>query len=549
LRHYRLVEVVDDGGSSPSLSKALRLDERMISFLLGETTLDARIASHVTWLDTDPDAVCLTHAQRAELTRLVEQTAQCMDGSPTRQKPVAYLYGARNAGVEAMVRGSAERLGLPVLAIDAALLSEPGIDFDQAIFLLFREGLLSQAALFLQNVDRVFDQDPGGLRYHALIRYAAEMGSILFLSGERPWHWPIPPDPIVLRTLELRTGGYIEQLEAWRTLLGGQIADPDLQRLVSRHPLALRGIAAAWRMARRRADLGGAGDEVTIDHLEEACRAQARLPASGLATRLGPKHGWTDIVLPPGQLEQLRALCSQAKHLATVYGGWGFERKLTLGKGLNALFSGPPGTGKTMAAEVIAADLKVEILKIDLSQVVSKYIGETEKNLRQLFDQAADAHAILFFDEADALLGKRTEVKDAHDRYANTEVAYLLQKMEEYEGITILATNLRQNMDEAFTRRMRFIIEFPFPEEDDRLRIWKGVWPEEVPLGEDMDLHWLARQFRLSGGNIRNVALDAAFHAAEQQQAISMHHLTRATKRELQKMGRLVNEEDYRKHG
>ena len=213
------------------------------------------------------------------------------------------------------------------------------------------------------------------------------------------------------------------------------------------------------------------------------------------------------------------------------------------------LFSGPPGTGKTMAAEVIASDLKVDLLKIDLSQIVSKYIGETEKNLRQLFAQATSVNAILLFDEADALLGKRSAVKDAHDRYANTEVAYLLQKMEEYPGISILTTNLRQNIDEAFTRRMRFIIEFPFPEDEDRLRIWQTVWPREVPLASDVDLPRLAQLFRLSGGSIRNIALSAAFLASEQGEPVAMRHLMRATRREQQKMGRLVNEEEYLLHG
>jgi SpoVK/Ycf46/Vps4 family AAA+-type ATPase len=262
---------------------------------------------------------------------------------------------------------------------------------------------------------------------------------------------------------------------------------------------------------------------------------------STLARRIEPKHRMSDLVLPATQLEQLAAICSQARHASIVYGAWRFDRKLSLGRGLNAMFTGQPGTGKTMAAEVIAAELGVELLKIDLSQIVSKYIGETEKNLRELFEQAARAHAILFFDEADALLGKRSDVKDAHDRYANTETAYLLQKMEEYPGITILATNLRQNMDAAFTRRMRFIVDFPFPDEADRLRIWQSVWPAEVPLGADIDRPLLARQFRLAGGSIRNVAVAAAFLAAEQQQAVSMRHLMLATKRELQKMGRLVD--------
>jgi SpoVK/Ycf46/Vps4 family AAA+-type ATPase len=271
------------------------------------------------------------------------------------------------------------------------------------------------------------------------------------------------------------------------------------------------------------------------------------VPANSLARRVEPRHDWNDLVLPPAQREQLTALCNQAKHGSIVYGNWGFDRKLSLGRALNALFSGPPGTGKTLAAEVIAADLGVALLKIDLSQIVSKYIGETEKNLRQLFDQAASANAILFFDEADALLGKRSEVKDAHDRYANTETAYLLQKMEEYAGITILSTNLRQNMDDAFTRRMRFIVDFPFPEDEDRLRIWQAVWPREVPLAPDVDLPALARQIRLSGGSIRNVALCAAFLAAEQGQSVSMRHLMRATRSELQKMGRLVaNDDEHR---
>jgi SpoVK/Ycf46/Vps4 family AAA+-type ATPase len=281
----------------------------------------------------------------------------------------------------------------------------------------------------------------------------------------------------------------------------------------------------------------------TIDELRRACRTYTGVPSSLLARRIEPRHRWTDLVMPAAQLEQLGAICSQAKHSSIVYGAWRFEDKLALGRGLNVLFCGPPGTGKTMAAEVIASDLGVPLLKIDLSQIVSKYIGETEKNLRQLFDQASGANAILFFDEADALLGKRSDVKDAHDRYANTEIAYLLQKMEEYAGIAILATNLRQNIDAAFTRRMRFIVEFPFPEEDDRLRIWHAVWPAHVPFADDVDLPAIARQFRLAGGSIRNVALSAAFLAAEEGTPVSMQHLMRATRRELLKMGRLVGPE------
>jgi SpoVK/Ycf46/Vps4 family AAA+-type ATPase len=215
---------------------------------------------------------------------------------------------------------------------------------------------------------------------------------------------------------------------------------------------------------------------------------------------------------------------------------------LALGKGLNVLFSGPPGTGKTMAGDVIANELSLTLYKIDLSQVVSKYIGETEKNLERIFTAAQSTNAILFFDEADALFGKRSEVKDAHDRYANIEVGYLLQKMEEYEGVAILATNLRSHMDDAFVRRMHAIVEFPFPDEMHRRRIWEVLFPPEAPLGEDVDFWSLAREVRLAGGNIKTIVLTAAFYAAAEGSRIGMAHLLLAARREYQKMGRTWDE-------
>jgi len=216
-----------------------------------------------------------------------------------------------------------------------------------------------------------------------------------------------------------------------------------------------------------------------------------------------------------------------------------------LGKGLNVLFAGPSGTGKTMAAEIIANELDLDLYKIDLSAIVSKYIGETEKNLDRVFREGHTANAILFFDEADALFGKRSEVRDSHDRYANIEIAYLLQKMEEYDGVVILATNLRKNMDEAFARRMHFSVEFPIPEEPDRRRIWQGMFPTEAPLDKGVDLKFLANQFKFTGGNIKNIALGAAFLAAEQGCPITMENLIWSTKREYQKMGKLCTEGDF----
>jgi SpoVK/Ycf46/Vps4 family AAA+-type ATPase len=280
----------------------------------------------------------------------------------------------------------------------------------------------------------------------------------------------------------------------------------------------------------------------THEDLLTAAREQSRHDIEALARKVESNYTWNDIVLPHDQLVQLKEICNQARYRHIVYGEWGFERKLHLGRGLSVLFSGLSGTGKTMAAEVLAHTLALDLYKIDLSQIINKYIGETEKNLDRIFQAAEGTNAILFFDEADALFGKRSQVHDAHDRYANIEVGYLLQKLEEYDGIVILATNLRNNMDEAFTRRLKFIVEFPFPDEPYRGSIWRKQFPAAAPLDEDIDFDFLARQFRVAGGNIKNIVLNASFLAASDESSIHMKHLILAARREFQKMGIICTE-------
>jgi len=284
---------------------------------------------------------------------------------------------------------------------------------------------------------------------------------------------------------------------------------------------------------------------LSISDLYAAARIRSTPILNDLARKIIPHYAWDDIVLPDDTKEQLREMCAFVEHRHQVYDLWGFDKKLAMGKGLMALFAGNSGTGKTMASDVIAATLSLDLYKIDLSTVVSKYIGETEKNLKTIFNEAESSNAILFFDEADALFGKRSEVKDAHDRYANIETAYLLQKMEEYSGAVILASNLKMNLDDAFLRRMHFVIDFEMPDETQRLRIWRSTVPPEMPLGSDVDFVFLARQFRFAGGNIRNICLAAAFLAADDRSDVRMSHFIRAVRREYQKLGKMVTDADF----
>ena len=288
------------------------------------------------------------------------------------------------------------------------------------------------------------------------------------------------------------------------------------------------------------------GDTLENQDLFVAARAHSNPSLGSLARKIVPRYQWQDIILPADQLLLMHEIIATVRGRPMVLDEWGVGQKLTSSAGVTILFAGPPGTGKTMAAEVIAAELGLDLYKIDLSTVVSKYIGETEKNLEQIFHEAQSSNAILFFDEADAIFGKRSEVKDAHDRYANIEVSYLLQRMEAYDGVTILATNLRANLDEAFTRRLQFAVDFPFPEEVDRLRIWQALFPAEVPCEPDLDFSLLARRFKLAGGNIRNIIVSAAYLASADGGQVTMAHLMHGARREMQKMGRLVGEEDFR---
>jgi ATP-dependent 26S proteasome regulatory subunit len=440
-------------------------------------------------------------------------------------------------------------LGLDLIVADVEkMIGSPS--FDETVWLLGREALLQPAALCLEHLDcLIAEPDKHRTSLNALIEAIRTFSRLTFLLGDQDWRPQELSGGELFITLEFPRVDDRNERRLWESQLKGhyQFAeDVDFDILASKFrlpPGRIRdALMAAETLARWHSPEAA---EITMDDLHAACRAQATPKLGALARKIIPQYSWDDIVLPDDQLGQLQEMRQQAMYRSVVYGQWGFERTLSRGKGLNALFSGPPGTGKTMAAEVIARDLRLDLYQIDLSQVVSKYIGETEKNLGQIFREAQSSKAILFFDEADALFGKRSEVKDAHDRYANIEVGYLLQKMEEYEGVAILATNLRQHLDEAFVRRMQFIVEFPFPDEEHRRRIWEVIFPREAPLGEDVDFGFLAREVKLAGGNIKNICLASAFYAAGDDRVIRMSHLIRAARREFQKLGRTWDEAEW----
>jgi ATPase family associated with various cellular activities (AAA) len=333
---------------------------------------------------------------------------------------------------------------------------------------------------------------------------------------------------------------YAERQRAWSDLTGVE----NTADVSAKFRLSMGQIVEAAEVARLSAAARGETQPVAAD-LDLGSRQASSSQLGELAARLPPGYRWVDLVVPERQLELLQSISAYLRHRDRVLSDWGYDRSVARTQGLKVLFAGESGTGKTMAAQVLAAELGLELFRVDLATIVSKYIGETEKNLDRIFGAADGSNAILFFDEADALFGKRSEVSDSHDRYANIEVAYLLQKMEGYAGAVILATNFRRNIDDAFVRRLDFVIDFPFPEAEDRKRIWRLLLPEEAPVADDLDIDFLATQFKLSGGGIRNCSLSAAFQAADDDGVIGMRHLVRAVALEYGKQGRLTLEADF----
>ncbi len=504
LRRYRLVEVADDGVLTTA---RLRIDERVLHFLLGVSQVEPRLQGLVARTAVPERLPESQQRLAAELAAAVSaDRVAALSGGDLQTRREVTAAAARAAGFATFTLSAAD---LPAEPADRAVLAR----------LWEREGVLLPAALVVEVSDT-----PQAAAAEAFV---AMLGVPVVLSSQDPLAAPATHRAqLVVEPLEQS-----EQRELWRAELNGHGGEVDVAGLVAQFSLPGHVIRSAGAVARK------AGGDVRTAAWR-AGLAHARIALDELGRRVEPRAGWDDLVVPERQRKILREIVAHVRQRATVYQDWGFEDVLRRGLGVTALFAGSSGTGKTLAAEVVAGELGLDLFVIDLSQVVSKYIGETEKNLRRIFDAAERGGAVLLFDEADALFGKRSEVKDSHDRYANLEVSYLLMRMESYRGLAVLTTKQKKALDQAFLRRLRFVVDFPFPDVAERAEIWRRVIPPQVPA-DGIVLEKLA-QLTVAGGSIRNVALSAAFLAADEGTALQMRHLLAAARTEYVKLERSV---------
>ncbi len=527
LRYWRLIEL--GAGGVVTLSP-LRIDERILHYLTGVRSPDERLADlfeaahHSDELPASRAALAVRIA--AALTRAAEHSSL----------PLIQLCGTDRSGKRALAAAVCADLGLKLNVLSASLLPNNASELDAMIRLWSRESVLTNTALLLV-CDDLDETDP--VRSASITRFVERVRGLLIVSSRERRR---SLERLTL-TFDVPRPTSDEQRTLWRHALGSaaESLNGHVERLADQFTMSAAAIRAVCSLALDDEQSRNITPQLPA-RLWNACRVQAQARLDQLAQRIEPAAHWDDLVLPDAQRQTLREIAAHLRHRQTVYESWGFATKGARGLGISALFAGSSGTGKTMAAEVLAAELRLDLYRIDLSAVVSKYIGETEKNLRHVFDAAEEGGAILLFDEADALFGKRSEVKDSHDRYANIEVSYLLQRMESYRGLAILTTNMKNSLDTAFLRRIRFIVQFPFPDAPQRAEIWRRIFPAKTPT-DGLDVIKLSR-LNLAGGHIRNIAINAAFLAADSLEPVRMNHLLRAARSEYAKLEKPLNESE-----
>jgi AAA+ superfamily predicted ATPase len=535
LRYWRMIELAEGQHGQLLTHSPLKIDENILFYLTGVRQLDDRLRKSVQGLSSVRE---LVPSQLAHANTII---GACSDRQDLSRLPVIQLSGPTGVDKAAIAAYACSLSGLDLYTLPGHAIPHHSTEINDWVRIWNRQSVLTASALFLDLSDQDhLDRD----RSAAIASFVEQIGGLLLVSTGQ-W-MPKATRPVMVLDVSKPTAA--EQLMLWQSSLGRPvgIADHQLERLVSQFNLSANTIHAVCNDVLTRPLINGAGAHFNalapdpVDKaLWKACCVHTRPQVDELAQRIETRACWDDIVLPEDQKEILREVAAQISQRNKVYGEWGFGAGSARGLGISVLFSGESGTGKTMASEVLANELQLDLYRIDLSQVVNKYIGETEKNLKRVFDAAEEGGAVLLFDEADALFGKRSEVKDSHDRYGNIEVSYLLQRMEAYRGLAILTTNMKSSLDKAFFRRIRFVVQFPFPDMVQRAEIWKRVFPSNTPT-HGLDLGRLAR-LNIPGGNIRNIALNAAFIAAHEGRPVQMSHVSRAARSEYAKLDKPLN--------
>lgn len=535
LRRWRLLDVDGATGHPGLAANRLRIDERVLHFLAGINELDTRLAPLLRPVLALPRQAASHSAATRDLIAALEEN---------REAPgVIILEGDDPAAQEDVAARTAAALGLDGYVLAAEEIPAGAEERAALLTLWQREATLLGAALVLVigTPDSPGENAHTGTHANACA-FAERVGGLCLIAC---------PSAPALRTktrrLRIDKPAGDERRQLWMDSLGQTAAlraGVELERTASHFRLGSRTLQEIAHALKPRLSIAAGGTEPVSPLLWARCREESRGGLDHRAQRLECSAGWDSLVLPEAQLGVLRQIAAHLRQRYTVQEEWGFAAQSRRGLGLAALFCGESGTGKTLAAEVLANTLQLDLYRIDLSAVVSKYIGETEKNLRQVFDAAEDGGAILLFDEADALFGKRSEVKDSHDRHANIEIAYLLQRMEAYHGLAVLTTNLKSSLDAAFLRRLRFVVQFPFPDQAQRLALWQRAFPAATPT-RDLDLDKLAR-LSMTGGSIRNVALNAAYLAADAGEPVGMNHLLQAAHAEASKRERPLTDAETR---
>lgn len=538
-----LVEINREPASSAVsfLASSVSIDKRIADYLFGFDEIDSRLSGIVKKYGNEIKYTCIEYLGHYEskLKNIIS------DNKNQEHSSLILLKSRDYRDRETVIKNICASLGIGLIKVDCGRLVNE-LQFNQLVRHILREVQLSDVILYWENFSVLLHNDYKD-RLVVIQEALADKNFVSIVSADQDWQ---PDDEgIFFISVELPLPGSREKEEIWRSALEEEkiVINPEesesiIQRFNFSNDQIFGAAKTANSISRWKHDAWGQVDKNT---LLEACRIKSGKRIVSFSRKLVPTRNLQDIVLPDDQYSQLSELINAVKNKSLVLEEWGFENKLSIGKSINVMFSGASGTGKTLAAEIIAHELGMDIFKIDLSSVVSKYIGETEKHLSIIFEDARSSNVILFFDEADALFGKRSEVKDAHDRYANIETGYLLQKIEEHDGIVILTSNLRNNIDAAFIRRMHAIVEFPFPDEKHRTRIWQQLFPDQLPLDDSIDYSFLAKQFKLTGGHIKNIGLCAAYLSAAEGQDLGMHHLIIAAKREFQKLNKPCTEADF----